>query len=121
MFSKEIIIELDKIDTIVNHEWITDFHMGNANWQEKLTIRRRDAIIDEPYRFMSFGGDQIDLILAGDPRFRDSSVRIKTRGKQMEAFDEFWNEMYLEQARYIDKFDMEKIWYEQWGNHEYNS
>ena len=121
MFSKEIIIELDKIDTIVNHEWITDFHMGNSNWQEKLAERRKNAILDDPYRFMSCGGDQLDLILAGDPRFRDSSVRIGTRGKQMKAFDEFWNEMYLEQIRYIEKYDMEKIWYEQWGNHEWNS
>lgn len=121
MFSTNIIIELDHIDTIVNHEWITDFHIGNANWQEKLAISRRNAILDDPYRFMSFGGDQLDLILAGDPRFRDQAVKVKTRGAQMDSFDEFWSDMFEEQARYLEDFKMEKIWYEQWGNHEWNS
>jgi len=121
MFSKEIIVELNKIDDIICHEWISDFHMGNANFQDKLAVRRRDAILDDENRFMSFGGDQLDLILAGDPRFKDQSVRIGTRGAQMDAFDEFWNDMFLEQARFIEQYNCEKIWYEQWGNHEWNS
>ena len=83
MFSKEIIIELDKIDTIVNWEVISDFHMGNANWQEDLATRRLNAILDDPYRFTSFGGDQLDLILPKDPRFKDESVRLATKAEQM--------------------------------------
>ena len=36
MYSKNIIIELDKIDTIVNWENLSDIHIGNANFQEDL-------------------------------------------------------------------------------------
>ena len=121
MFSKEIIIELDKIDTIVNWEVISDFHMGNANWQEDLATRRLNAILDDPYRFTSFGGDQLDLILPKDPRFKDESVRLATKAEQMNEFDDFFEELFKEQQYYKDNYGMEKIWYEQWGNHEYNS
>ncbi len=122
MFSKNVIIDLPKKDDIVHHEFVTDFHMGNSNWQEHLALKRRKAIANDPLRFMSFGGDQLDLILAGDPRFRDQAVRIGTRGAQMDAFDEFWDELFQQQIRYLDGKDKnEKIWYEQWGNHEWNS
>ena len=121
MFSKEIIIELDHIDTVVNWECITDFHIGNENWQEKLANDRLDDILDDPYRFTSFGGDQLDLILPKDPRFKDESVRMTTKSQQMDAFDLFFEELWDEQQRFKSKYGMEKIWYEQWGNHEYNS
>ena len=120
MFSKEIIIELDKIDTYVNWEVITDFHMGNENWQEKMSVDCQNRILDDPYRFTSFGGDQLDLILPGDQRFKSESVRYDTKSKQMEMFDEFFEPLWAEQVRYLN-VGMEKIWYEQWGNHEYNS
>ena len=58
MYSKNIIIELDKIDTIVNWENLSDIHIGNANFQEDLFTRRLNDIIDDPYRFTSFGGDR---------------------------------------------------------------
>ncbi len=121
MFSKEIIIELDKIDRTINWEVITDFHMGNENWQEHLAIKCQNRILDDPFRFTSFGGDQLDLILPGDPRFKSESVRFDTKALQMERFDDFFEPLFEEQIRYLEKFDSEKIWYEQWGNHEYNS
>ena len=121
MFSKNVIIELDHIDTVVNWEVISDFHMGNENWQGKLANDRLDDILDDPYRFTSFGGDQLDLILPGDKRFKDESVRMNTKSEQMNEFDEFFEELWDEQKRFKTKFGMDKIWYEQWGNHEYNS
>lgn len=121
MFSKQIIIELDRIDTIVHWEVISDFHMGNTNWQEGIARRCLNRILDDPYRFTSFGGDQLDLILPGDPRFKSESVSMITKGEQMEQFDEFFRELFNEQDRYKQDFGMEKIWYEQWGNHEYKS
>lgn len=121
MFSKNVIIELDKIDTIVEWEVISDFHAGNENWQERLANRCLNRILDDPYRFTSFGGDQLDLILPGDPRFKSESVRLNTKATQMDFFDEFFNDLFIEQSRYKDNFNMDKIWYEQWGNHEYKS
>jgi hypothetical protein len=120
MFSKPIIIELDKIDTIVHWEVISDFHMGNENWQEDIAVNSLNRILDDPYRFTSFGGDQLDLILPRDPRFKDESVRMATKAEQMDSFDEFFKELFEEQERYKE-CGLEKIWYEQWGNHEYNS
>jgi len=120
MFSKEIIIELDKIDRLVNWEVISDFHIGNENFQHGLAVKTLDRILDDPYRFTSFGGDQLDLILPGDPRFKHESVRLDTKSEQMDAFDEFFEPLWDEQIRYLD-VGMEKIWYEQWGNHEYKS
>ena len=38
MFSKPIIIELDKIDRIVQWEVISDFHMGNENMVDLLVL-----------------------------------------------------------------------------------
>jgi len=121
MFSKNVIIELDKIDRIVKWENISDFHMGNENHIDELAIRRRDAIIDDPYRFTSFGGDQLDLILPGDPRFKYESVRLQTKAQQMDEFDDFFEPLFKEQEYYKKHYGMDKIWYEQWGNHEYNS
>lgn len=121
MFSKSVIVELDHNDTLVNWEVISDFHMGNKNWQESLANKTLDRILDDPYRFTSFGGDQLDLILPGDPRFKHESVRLDTKAEQMDEFDEFFKELFDEQKRYNEKFGMDKIWYEQWGNHEYKS
>ena len=87
MYSKNIIIELDKIDTIVNWENLSDIHIGNANFQEDLFLRRLNDIMDDPYRFTSFGGDQLDLILPGDPRFKDEAVSARTLAQQQEVFD----------------------------------
>lgn len=120
MFSKSVIIELDKIDTEVNWEVISDFHMGNENFQDGLAKSTLNRILDDPYRFTSFGGDQLDLILPGDPRFKDESVRFSTKSEQMDAFDEFFEPLWEEQIKYLD-VGMEKVWYEQWGNHEYKS
>ena len=121
MFSKSIIIELDKIDTIVKWENLSDIHVGNENFQDDLAMKRLNAILEDPYRFTSFGGDQLDLILPGDPRFKDESVRLRTVGKQMDAFDDMFEPLFKEQERFHEKYGMDKIWYEQWGNHEYNS
>ena len=121
MFSKSVIIELDKIDTIVHWENISDFHAGNANWSESTAVNCLNRIMDDPYRFTSFGGDQLDLILPGDPRFKSESVRLDTKASQMNFFDGFFKELFEEHARYKQDFGMDKIWYEQWGNHEYKS
>ena len=121
MFSKQVIIELDHIDTHVQWECISDFHMGNENWQERLANKRQNDILDDPYRFTSFGGDQLDLILPGDKRFKDESVRLATKSEQMDSFDSFFEDLFEEQERFKTKYGMDKIWYEQWGNHEYNS
>ncbi len=123
MFSKNIIIELDKKDTLVNWECVSDFHAGNSNWNERLANSVKKRILDDPYRFTSFGGDQLDLILPGDPRWKAESVEslMSTKAEQMNFFDDFWKELFEEQIIYKKSFGMDKIWYEQWGNHEYKS
>ena len=122
MFSKYVPIYLDHIDDIVHWENISDFHMGNSNHVERLAKSARKRILDDKFRFMSFGGDQLDLILPGDKRYNDISVSIRTKQGQMDAFDEFWSPVFDEQIKFLEgKTKNEKIWYEQWGNHEYNS
>ena len=46
---------------------------------------------------------------------------MQTKAEQMDKFDEFWGELFKEHNRYKSKYGIDKIWYEQWGNHEYNS
>lgn len=121
MFSKQVIIELDHKDTLVQWENLSDAHIGNANFQEQIFERRVDAILDDPYRFTSFGGDQLDLILPGDPRFKDESVKTRTLADQWEEFDERTQELFDTHDLYMSESGMEKIWYMQWGNHEYKS
>ena len=121
MFSKVVTVNLDHIDTPVNWRVISDWHEGNENQVEPLCIKTRDQILDDPYLFTSFGGDQLDLILPGDPRFKKESVRLATKSEQMDSFDEFFKDLFKEQKDYKEKYGMEKIWYEQWGNHEYKS
>ena len=121
MYSKSVIIELDKIDTIVHWENLSDIHIGNTNFQEDLYIRRLEDIMDEPYRFTSFGGDQLDLILPGDPRFKDEAVALRTLAEQWESFDYITEALFDEHDYYVKHYGMEKIWYMQWGNHEYKS
>ena len=121
MFSKSVIIELDKIDRIVHWEPISDFHMGNENFQERIAIRCRDRILDNEYRITSFHGDQLDLILPGDPRYKYESVRLQTKAQQMDDFDEFWSELFKVNDNYKAESGWPKILCEQWGNHEYKS
>jgi hypothetical protein len=123
MFSKVEIIELSHIDDLVNWEVISDFHEGNKNHQRQLAESCRKRILDDPYRFTSLGGDQLDLILPGDPRWKFESVedRLASKSSQMDSFDEFWAELFEEQKRYKSEFGFDKVWYEQWGNHEYKS
>ena len=33
----------------------------------------------------------------------------------------FGEDLFKEHDRYKSKYGIDKIWYEQWGNHEYNS
>ncbi len=120
MFSKYVPIHLDHNDDIVDWENISDFHMGNSNHVDRLAKSARKRILDDKFRFMSFGGDQLDLILPGDKRFNDQSVSIRTKQGQKDAFDKFWSPVFDEQLKYLEgKSKNEKIWYEQWGNHEY--
>lgn len=121
MYSKQIIIELDKKDTIVHWENLSDIHIGNTNFQEDLFERRVEAILDDPYRFTSFGGDQLDLILPGDPRFKDESVKTRTLAEQWDEFDDRCASLFTTHDMYLKESGFEKIWYMQWGNHEYKS
>ncbi len=120
MFGKYYPFHLNKIDDIVEWENISDFHMGNTNRVDSLSKSVRKRILDDPMRITSFGGDQLDMILPDDKRFDDQSVSIRTKTGQMNAFDEFWGELFDEQYRFLTgKTKNEKIMYEQWGNHEY--
>ncbi len=120
MFSKYVPIYLDKVDDIVHWENISDFHMGNSNHANKLAKSALKRLLKDKFRFTSFGGDQLDLILPDDKRFNDASVSIRTKQGQKDAFDEFWSPLFDEQLKFLNgKVKNEKIWYEQWGNHEY--
>ena len=121
MYSKQIVIELDKKDTVVHWENLSDIHIGNTNFVDDLFDRRVKAILDDPYRFTSFGGDQWDLILPGDPRFKDESVRTRTLADQQDEFEERCSELFTEHNYYLKHYGMPKIMYCQWGNHEWKS
>ena len=121
MYSKLWIIELDKIDRILHWENLSDGHIGNDNFQEDLFTRRVRDICNEPYRITSFGGDQWDLILPGDPRFKDEAVTLRTLAEQQDTFDDLTSELFEEQDYYLKHSGWDKIGYMQWGNHEYKS
>lgn len=70
--------------------------------------RRIKDILDDPYRFTSFGGDQLDLILPGDPRFKDEAVGLRTLAEQQDEFDERCAELFEEQDYYTKNYGMEK-------------
>jgi len=121
VYSKAWIIELDKIDRTVHWEVLSDIHIGNANFVEDMFTHRVKAILDDPYRVTSFGGDQLDLILPGDPRFKDESVTSRTLGEQRDEFDERCAELFEEHDYYMKHYGWEKIGYALWGNHEFKS
>lgn len=123
MYSKEVVVHLNKPDTIVHWECLSDIHIGNSNFQEELYKKRIKAIVNDPFRFTSFGGDQWDLILPGDPRFKDEAVRERTLADQQDEFERLTKPLFEEHNRLKNrrKNPMDKIWYMQWGNHEYKS
>lgn len=119
---KPIIIELPKKDSIVQWENLTDAHVGNADFREDIFADRIKTIIDDPLRYTSFGGDQWDLILPkGDPRYNDESVKMRTFTKQIDHFNDLCSDLFAEHNRFQKYYGAEKIWYLQWGNHEWNS
>jgi len=119
---KPVIIELDKKDDIVSWENLTDAHVGHADFREDVFNAALERIVNDPLRYTSFGGDQWDLILPkGDPRYNDESVKMRTFTKQIDHFNDLCEELFDEHRRFLDEYDTEKIWYLQWGNHEWNS
>jgi hypothetical protein len=122
MYSKTINIELEKKDDIVSWENLTDAHVGHVDFDRDLFIKRVNAILDEPLRFTSFGGDQWDMILPkGDPRYETESVAINTMTEQIDDFDNLIQDLLIEQVRFKKSYGCEKIWGLLWGNHEWNS
>ena len=121
MYSKQVTIHIEKPDDIVHWENLSDIHVGNENFQEDLFTRRVKSIVDDPLRFTSFGGDNWDLILPGDPRYKMEAVKYNTLAEQQNEFEELTADLLLEHQRFITDLGMEKIWYLQWGNHEYKS
>ena len=122
MYSKTITIELEKKDDIVNWENLTDAHVGHSDFNEDLFVKRLKAILEDPLRFTSFGGDQLDLILPkGDPRYEPESVAINTLTEQQDKFDELCSELFEEQLKFKKIYGCEKVWGMLWGNHEWNS
>jgi len=120
MYSKETVIQLEKKDDIIYWENLSDIHVGNDNFQEDLYLKAIKRIMDDPNRFTSFGGDNWDLILPGDPRYKMESVKLNTLAEQQNEFEELSADLLHEHQKYIVR-GQEKIWYIQWGNHEYKS
>ena len=124
MYSKTITINLEKKDDHVHWENLTDIHIGHEDFREDLFKKRLNAIVEEPMRFTSFGGDQLDGILPkGDPRFNPESVdsKLLTMSNQQDKFDDLCEPLFNEHEMFLDRYGIPKIWYMQWGNHEWNS
>ena len=69
MFSKKVIINLDKKDDVFHLEPLGDIHIGHAGFDKELYKKRISAIAKQKNRYTLFMGDQLDAITVYDRRY----------------------------------------------------
>ena len=147
MFSKKVVIHLDKKDDIFHLEPLSDVHVGHAGFDTKLYKSRVNAISRNDDRYTIFLGDQFDAITTYDKRFNPDLSLIHDVDNQRKMFQSLtqnlfdthksrmisyqgtetvWNETTKsteeipKQMWRVKKTENEKIWGLLHGNHEYN-
>lgn len=93
VFSKKVIINLDKIDDIIDLECLSDIHIGHVGFDEKHYIKRVKAIANSPTRVTLFGGDQFDAINIYDKRYNPDAVNIHEIDEQRQRFIDLTNDL----------------------------
>lgn len=129
VFSKKIIINLEKQDDIFHFEPLSDIHIGHVGFDEELYKRRIKAITKDPNRYTMFLGDQIDAISVYDKRFNpDMSIEhdVDNQRKIWEKLSRPLLNEHKSRFKEVDyeewelkKGENEKIFGLEHGNHEY--
>ena len=106
MFSKKIIIELEKKDDIFHLEPLGDIHIGHSGFDERLYKSRIKAIAKAKNRYTIFMGDQIDAITVYDKRFNPDMSLEHDIDNQRETFQELTQPLFDAHK----KSKNEKVW-----------
>ena len=115
MFSKKVIINLDKKDDVFHLEPLGDIHIGHAGFDVELYKKRISAIAKQKNRYTLFMGDQLDAITVYDRRYNpDMSLEHDIDNQREE-----WQKLTQPLIDAHKKSKNEKVWGLMHGNHEY--
>ena len=115
MFSKKVIINLQKKDDTIHIEPLGDVHVGHAGFDEELYKSRIKAISKQKNRYTIFMGDQLDAITVYDKRFNPDMSIEHDVDNQRKQFQQLTQPLFDAHG----KSENEKIWGLMHGNHEY--
>lgn len=116
MFSKKVIINLEKKDDIIHLEPISDIHIGHVGFDEDFYKKRINAICRDKNRYTFFGGDQLDAITPLDKRANPDMVTEHDIDNQRQK----WQDLSQKLLDIHKEQKNEKVWAFFHGNHEYN-
>lgn len=74
MFSKKVVIQLEKKDDTIHIEPLGDIHVGHVGFDEFHYKTRANEISKDPHRYTLFMGDQLDAINIYDKRYNPDAV-----------------------------------------------
>lgn len=130
VYSKKVIVNIDKPDEIIHLEPLSDIHVGHVGFDADLYQKRIKAITEEENRYTIFLGDQIDAITVYDKRFNpDTSIEhdIDNQRKIWQKLSKPLLDNHRSRFKYNEqdevynliKGENQKVWGLEHGNHEY--
>jgi len=120
VFSKKIVINLEKKDDLVELEPLGDIHVGHKGFREDLYVKAVERVAKQDNRYTLFMGDQLDAITPYDKRFNPDTSVEHDIDNQREKWQDLTQRLIDVQAKVKAKEYNEKIWGLLHGNHEYN-
>jgi len=93
VISKKVVINLNKIDDIIDLEPLGDIHVGHVGFDEKHYLKRVRAIVESDTRYTLFMGDQLDAINIYDKRYNPDAVTLHDIDDQRQRWTDLTEEL----------------------------
>lgn len=103
MFSKKVIINLNKKDDIIHIEPLGDIHVGHVGFDEKHYKERIKAISNDDNRYTFFMGDQLDAINIYDKRYNPDAVVLHDIDSQRQKWHDLTEPLIDEHRKRCEK------------------
>ncbi len=103
MFSKKIIINLNKKDDTIHIEPLGDIHVGHVGFDEKHYKERVKAISNDDNRYTLFMGDQLDAINIYDKRYNPDAVVLHDIDSQRQRWHDLTEPLIEEHKKRCEK------------------
>ena len=105
MFSKKVIINLDKKDDTIHIEPMGDIHVGHVGFDQQHYEDRVKAITEDSNRYTFFMGDQLDAINIYDKRYNPDAVVLHDIDNQRQRWVDLTQPLIDENLKTCEKVE----------------